>query len=50
MSDACETVIIKTNSGAVTINKCDFDKKNHTLFTEPKKTNKPESKKSPKNK
>ena len=34
----CETVIIKTDNGAVTINKCDFDKKVHTLFAEPKKT------------
>lgn len=33
----CKTVIIKTDNGAVTINKSDFDKSKHTLFSEPKK-------------
>jgi hypothetical protein len=36
MSNTCETVIIETENGPVTINKSDYDPKTHTLQGEKK--------------
>jgi len=46
----CETVVIETKNGALTINKSDFDKKIHTLFGEPKQPKKQSQKKNSKDK